>query len=97
MRTPILALAAVLALLALPMISAGGPATAVATVIGGVVLHAQEAPAPPAHVDIQVTHGGRGWHASPVWIAVGAIGLVLLIVLIIMAARGGGGTTTVVK
>jgi hypothetical protein len=56
-----------------------------------------QAPAPPARVDIQVSHGGRGWHASPVWIAIGAIGLVLLIVLIVMAARGSGGGTTVVR
>ena len=57
------------------------------------------APAQPGgklDVDINVNHhsGGR-WYANPVWIAIGALALIVLIVLIVMAARGGG--TTVIR
>jgi amino acid transporter len=47
-------------------------------------------------VDINVNHhsGGR-WYANPVWIAIGALALIVLVVLIVMAGRGGG--TTIVK
>ncbi|HEU5256172.1 MAG TPA: hypothetical protein VFU28_09290 [Vicinamibacterales bacterium] len=47
-------------------------------------------------IDINTHSGGGGaWWASPIWIAIGAIALVLLILIIVMAARGGG--TTVIK
>jgi len=46
-------------------------------------------------VDINTHSGGGAWWASPVWMAIGGIALVLLIVLIVMAARGSG--TTVIK
>ena len=47
-------------------------------------------------VDINTHSGGGGaWWASPVWLAIGAIALVLLILIIVMAARGSG--TTVIK
>jgi len=57
------------------------------------------APAQPGgklDVDINVNHnsGGR-LYANPVWIAIGALALIVLIVLIVMAARGGG--TTVIR
>ena len=59
------------------------------------------APAQPGgklDVDINVNHGGSGaarWYANPLWIAIGALALIVLIVLIVMAARGGG--TTVIR
>ena len=49
-------------------------------------------------LDVNInTHssGGGVWWQSPVWIAIGAIALVLVILLVVLAARGGG--TTVVK
>ena len=47
-------------------------------------------------VDINVNHGGGGrWYANPMWIAIGALAVIVLIALIVMAGRGGG--TTVVK
>ena len=49
-------------------------------------------------IDVNInTHssGGAAWWTNPVWIAIGAIALVLLIVIIAMAARGTG--TTVIK
>ena len=56
-----------------------------------------QAPQPP-QINVEVNKGGgRGWYASPVWIAIGGIALVLVILLIVMAARGGGGGTTVVR
>jgi hypothetical protein len=94
MRTPILALTTLLALLMIPTRPVAGHVAAVTATVSGVVLHAQEAPAPPARVEVQVNHG-RGWYVSPVWVAVGAIALVLVIMLIVMASRGGGGTTVV--
>jgi hypothetical protein len=46
-------------------------------------------------IDINTHSGGGAWWTSPIWIAIGAIALVLLILIIVMAARGGG--TTVIK
>ena len=47
-------------------------------------------------VDINTHSGGGGaWWANPIWIAIGAIALVLLILIIVMSARGSG--TTVIK
>jgi hypothetical protein len=49
-------------------------------------------------LDINInTHssGGAAWWTNPIWIAIGAIALVLLVVIIVMAARGSG--TTVIK
>src|SRR5262245_37387288 len=57
-----------------------------------------QAQQPPAkgEIDININHGGgRAWWASPVWIAIGVLALVLLILLIILATRGGGGTTII--
>jgi hypothetical protein len=33
-----------------------------------------------------------GWYASPTWIAIGAIGLVVLILVVAMASRTGSNT-----
>jgi hypothetical protein len=48
-------------------------------------------------VDINVNHNGGGgrWYANPMWIAIGALAVILLIALIVMAGRGGG--TTVIR
>jgi hypothetical protein len=55
----------------------------------------QQTPSGRVEVDINTDRGGGAWYTSPMWIAIGAIALVLLILLIVMATRGGG--TTVVK
>jgi hypothetical protein len=73
-----------------------GPIGAAVASVPPVVQAQDAAPPTPSRVDINI-HGGRGWYASPVWIAIGVIALVLLIVLIVLATRGGGGTTTVVR
>jgi hypothetical protein len=48
-------------------------------------------------VDINVNHNGGGtrWYANPMWIAIGALAVIVLIALIVMAGRGGG--TTVIR
>src|SRR4051794_27808197 len=64
-------------------------------VVSGTVAAAQDAAPKNLDVDINVNHGGGGWHRSPMWIAIGAIAAVVVILLIAMAVRGGG--TTIVK
>ena len=58
---------------------------------------AQAQPGGKLDVDINVNHSSSGgrWYANPMWIAIGALALVVLVVLIVMAGRGGG--TTVIK
>jgi hypothetical protein len=92
MRTSLLALVLVLGL--------GAPALAVPAVELGAassVVSFQEAPpaqpqAPSLNIDVDTDEGA--WYASPVWIAIGVLALVLIIALIVMAGRGG---TTVVR
>ena len=87
----------------LVLLTAALPATAATHAASTHVLALQQAqqpqPANPpsgqAKVDIQVHHDGGAWWNSPVWIAIGALALIVLILLIAMAVRGGGGTTIV--
>jgi hypothetical protein len=96
MRLPILVLVALLGLFALP--ATHGPAAITPqTTVSAMSLDAAQAPASPPQVTVQVQHSGRGWYASPVWMAIGAIGLVVIVLLIVVASRGGGGGTTIVR
>ena len=71
----------------------------------GVVGAIQLQPANPPPKDVSLTINvnkdegvaTRAWYLSPVWMAIGGLGLVLGIILVIMAARGGGAATTVVR
>ncbi|MGH7583490.1 MAG: hypothetical protein ACREL5_09715 [Gemmatimonadales bacterium] len=57
-------------------------------------------PQAPTQVEVHTTETHVVWYLEPMWLAIGAIAVVLIIVLIVMAARGreGGGTsTTVIK
>jgi hypothetical protein len=58
---------------------------------------AQAQPGGKLDIDINVNRNGGGsrWYANPMWIAIGALAVIVLIVLIVMAARGGG--TTIVR
>ena len=58
---------------------------------------AQAQPGGKLDIDINVNHGDSGgrWYRNPMWIAIGALAVVVLIVLIVMAGRGGG--TTVIR
>jgi hypothetical protein len=95
MRSLLLSLTVVLGFLMIPAADAGiavssGPALSA-------VVHAADATefAQPPQINVEVNKGGgRRWYASPVWIAIGVIGGVLVLMLIVMALKGG---TTVVK
>jgi hypothetical protein len=64
---------------------------------GGTV--AQDKPSGKLDVDININKGNSGnagrWYANPMWIAIGALAVILVLVLIVMIGRGGG--TTVVR
>lgn len=92
MRMSLLALVLVLGLSA-----PGLAAAAVAPGAASSVVSFQEAPpaqpqAPSLTIDVDTDEGA--WYASPVWIAIGVLALVLIVALIMMAGRGG---TTVVR
>lgn len=96
MRRFLLSLGIVFGLLMIPAIDAGS-SVASGPAFWPVVQAADSAEiaqAPQINVEIN-KGGGRRWYASPVWIAIGVIGGVLVLMLIVMALRGGG--TTVVK
>lgn len=91
MRTSLVALLVAVGLL-------GAPALAVASEIGAVAAvdvsqQAQPPAAPSGDIDVNIDSDGA-WYASPVWIAIGVIALVIIIALIAMSGRG---STTVVK
>jgi len=90
MRTPVLALTLTLGLLVMPVSFGGSPMP------GGAAEAATLSAAQPPQIDVDVdTDEGGAWYTSPVWLAIGAIALVLVVVLIAMAVRGGGGTTII--
>lgn len=68
---------------------------AAASADSGYALSLDQQPSGKLDINIDVNEGGGDWWANPIWIGIGAVGLLLLVVLIVMAARGGG--TTVVK
>ncbi|HJU72791.1 MAG TPA: hypothetical protein VJ717_03525 [Gemmatimonadaceae bacterium] len=58
----------------------------------------QQTAQPQTEVKVDLdTNDDRVWFTDPVWLAVGAIALLVVIVLAVMASRGGsnGGTTVV--
>src|SRR5438132_812581 len=58
----------------------------------------QQSPEKDINVDINVNRGGGvRWYRNPMWIAIAAIGGVLVLLLLVMAVRSGGGGTTIVK
>ena len=91
----VVAIAAVL-LLAVGMSTVPVPSAAALT--GSSIVAAQEQqPTPKAEVDINIHRTGGAWWASPTWIAIGAIALVLLAVIIALVTRSGGGGTTIIR
>jgi hypothetical protein len=88
---------ALLAVIGLVVGSAAVPVAAAAAESGS-TLTADDQQQPPSgrlEIDIDTDRRGGAWYTSPVWIAIGAVALVVLILLIVMATRGGG--TTIVK
>lgn len=95
-----LAFAVMLSWLSTPSVAAqlvGSHGTAIVALQQPSGAGAQAQPSGKLDVDINVNHGGGGgrWYANPMWIAIGALAVIVLIALIVMAGRGGG--TTVVK
>ena len=55
---------------------------------------AQQAPNPPADVDVTITTEKEVWYLQPIWLGIGAAALILIIALLISGSRN---TTTVIK
>jgi hypothetical protein len=67
-------------------------------VVPAVVAAQENNPAPAVpKIDVNIDSGDKRvvWYATPTFLAVAGVGVLLFIVLIAMAARGGGGTTIV--
>jgi hypothetical protein len=98
MRTLILTLGILSGALALPITHGNVLPASVPGIAAVATLDAQGASQPqPPQINVEINKGGGRWYASPVWVAIGGVALVLVILLIVMAARGGGGGTTVVR
>jgi len=97
MRSFLLSLGVVLGLLMIPAPDAGNALASGPSLSSAVyAADAAELSQPPQiNVEVNKGGGGRRWYASPVWIAIGVIGGVLVLMLIVMALKGGG--TTVVR
>jgi hypothetical protein len=54
---------------------------------------------PPAKIEVTTNDTHTVWYTNPVWLAIGALALLVIIALIVMAARGrnNGPNTTVVR
>jgi hypothetical protein len=93
-RRFLLSLGIVFVLSMIPAIDAGSSVSSAAGFLP--VVHAATSAeiAQAPQINVEVNKGGGKWYASPVWIAIGVIGGVLVLMLIVMALRGG---TTVVK
>ena len=52
---------------------------------------------PPIRVEVETAPTREVWYTSPMWLAIGAIVVLLIIVLAVSAARGRDGGTTVVR
>jgi len=85
----VLALLPLLVLLLAVAQSAAGPGVVVTA-----SAWAQDAPKPPADVDVTIKTEETRWYVQPIWLAVGAGALILIIALLIAGSRN---TTTVVK
>jgi hypothetical protein len=53
---------------------------------------------PPIRVEVETAPTREVWYTSPMWLAIGAIVVLLIIVLAVVSARGReGSNTTVVR
>jgi len=83
---------------ATPSNSTGVTVSAMTIAPSSLTLAVTQDPQPPkAEVKIDISDGRTVWYTDPLWLALGAIALLIVIVLAVMAARGGGdrGTTVV--
>jgi len=85
---------------AAPSSSAGVTVSAMTIAPSSLLLRVTQDPQPPkAEIKVDISDDSRTvWYTDPLWLALGAIALLIVIVLAVMAARGGGGSgTTVVR
>jgi len=94
MRSFLLTLAVVLGLMVVPAHHSATFVTAGATVEAAAAPAAAFDQTPAPQINVEVNRDGR-WYASPVWIAIGVLALIVVILLIVMASKGGG--TTIVR
>jgi 4-hydroxybenzoate polyprenyltransferase len=52
-------------------------------------------PGKDINVDTNVNRSSGVWYRNPVWIAIGALALVVLVLIIVLTMLGRGGTTIV--
>ena len=69
--------------------SAVGPGIAVTA-----TAWAQDAPKPPADIDVTIKTTEEHWYLSPIWLGIGAAVLIGVVALLVAGSRN---TTTVVK
>ena len=79
---------------AAPSHAAGAISSGVPTISSTPTIYALQVPDKKIDIDIN-TGGGSRWYANPVWIGIGAVGVLVVLLLVVLAARGGG--TTIVK
>lgn len=65
--------------------------------VGAGLVGIQESKPVEIDVDIGTKDQGQRWVVDPVWLAIGALAVIVVIALIVMAARGGEKGTTVVR
>lgn len=83
---------------AAPSSSAGVTVSAMTIAPTSFTLAVTQDPQPPkTEVKVDIGDNDTVWYTDPLWLALGAIALLVVIVLAVMAARGGdrGGTTVV--
>ena len=72
--------------------------SAAPTISTTATVFALQVPDKKIEVTVGDQRGGGAWYRSPVWVAIGALALIVLILLIVLLARsGGGGGTTIVR
>ena len=97
MRGLLISLAAVVLMsAAAPSHAAGAISSDVQKISSTPTVYALQVPDKKIDIDISTNRGGGGrWYATPMWIAIGAIGALVVLLLVVLAVRGGG--TTIVK
>lgn len=78
--------------------SAGMLLASVSTAVAAPIALLQD-PQSPVKVDVHTTETQTVWYTEPIWIAVGAVVVLLIIVLAVVAGRGrdSGSSTTVIR
>jgi hypothetical protein len=97
MRTSVLALILTAGLVAAPSLATDAVASPTAPAASAQTAQPPPDPAPqPPKIDVDInTDSGAVWYRQPIWIALGAVALIVVVAMLVMAGRGGG--TTIVR